>query len=42
MDVNVTSAVICTREVFKIFKTQNPPGGQFSVRSCAVGDLKDA
>lgn len=29
MDVNVTSAVICTREAFKIFKTQNPPGGWF-------------
>ena len=27
MDVNVTSAVVCTREAFKIFKTQNPPGG---------------
>jgi len=27
MDVNVTGAVICTREAFKIFKTQNPPGG---------------
>lgn len=27
MDVNVTSAVVCTREAFKVFKTQNPPGG---------------
>ena len=29
MDVNVTSALICTREAFKIFKTQDPPGGWF-------------
>lgn len=29
MDVNVTSALICTREAFKIFKVQEPPGGQF-------------
>ena len=29
MDVNVTGAVICTREAFKVFKAQNPPGGQF-------------
>jgi len=28
MDVNVTSAVICTREAFKVFKAQNPPGGR--------------
>jgi len=28
MNVNVTSAVICTREAFRIFKTQNPPGGR--------------
>ena len=27
MDVNVTSAVLCTREAFKVFKAQNPPGG---------------
>ena len=27
MDMNVTSAVVCTREAFKVFKTQNPPGG---------------
>ena len=29
MDVNVTSVVICTREAFKVFKAQQPPGGQF-------------
>ena len=29
MDVNVTSAVICTREAFKVFKAQKPSGGQF-------------
>jgi len=41
MDVNVTSAVICTREAFKVFKAQTPPGGWFLTRACGSSDLKD-
>lgn len=28
MNVNVTASVLCTREAFKIFKKQSPPGGR--------------
>lgn len=37
MEVNVTGAVICTREAFKVFKAQNPQGGQFfDAYTCVV------
>lgn len=41
MDVNVTSAVICTREAFKVFKAQKPPGGRFSTCARGSSNLKD-
>lgn len=28
MNVNVTASVLCTREAFKVFKSQSPPGGR--------------
>lgn len=28
MGVNITAAVLCTREAFKIFKAQEPQGGR--------------
>jgi NAD(P)-dependent dehydrogenase (short-subunit alcohol dehydrogenase family) len=37
INVNLSAPFLCTREAFKVFKKQSPPGGQSSyLYSCAA------